>query len=143
MGSTAIPGIWAKPVIDILIEATSLVALDRRDAAFGESGFIGKGEKGIAGRRFYIKDNYKGARSHHVQAFEVSSPHIKRHLAFRDYLLAHRPVASEYSRLKEAIAADWRGVDDYIERKASFVEQTERLALAWARGKACAQEGEA
>lgn len=143
VGSTAIPNILAKPVIDILIEATSLEALDRRYAAFLKAGFLGKGEKGIEGRRFYIKDNAQGVRSHHIHAFTAGSFHIERHLAFRDYLLAHSEVASEYSRVKEAIAADWRGIDDYIARKASFVVQTEKAALEWARGKIPARGGRA
>lgn len=133
VGSTAIRGILAKPVIDILIEATSLEALDRKDAAFGQAGFIGKGEKGIAGRRYFMKDNKEGVRSHHIHAFARGSHHIERHLAFRDYLLAHPDVARAYSEVKERILADWRGIDDYIARKASFVVETERAALEWAR----------
>ena len=133
VGSTAIPDILAKPVIDILIEATSLDALDRAHAAFGRAGFIGKGEKGIEGRRYFMKDNEEGVRSHHIHAFEHGSHHIERHLAFRDYLLAHPEIARSYSRVKEGILADWRGIDDYIERKASFVVETERAALEWYR----------
>lgn len=143
VGSTAIPGILAKPVIDILIEASSLEALDRRNTAFLKAGFVGKGEKGIEGRRFYIKDNAEGVRSHHIHAFEVGAFHIERHLAFRDYLLAHREVASDYSQVKEAIVADWRGIDDYIARKASFVVKTEKAALEWARGQANAAQSAA
>lgn len=135
VGSTAIPGILAKPVIDILIEAASLEALDRKHAAFRKAGFVGKGEKGIEGRRYFIKDNEKGVRSHHIHAFEKGSPHIERHLAFRDYLLAHPDVARAYSQVKERILADWRGIDDYIERKASFVVETERAALEWYRAR--------
>ncbi len=135
IGSTAIPAILAKPVIDILIEATSLEALERKAAAFRQAGFIGKGEKGIEGRRYFMKDNEEGVRSHHIHAFERGSPHIERHLAFRDYLLAHPDVARAYSQVKEHILADWRGIDDYIARKASFVVETERAALEWYRGR--------
>lgn len=133
VGSTAIPDILAKPVIDILIEASSLEALDRAHAAFREAGFIGKGEKGIKGRRYFMKDNEEGVRSHHIHAFEKGSHHIERHLAFRDYLLAHPQIAQAYSQVKERIVADWRGIDDYIARKASFVVETERAALDWYR----------
>ncbi|MEM1196986.1 MAG: GrpB family protein [Pseudomonadota bacterium] len=141
VGSTAIPGILAKPVIDILIEASSLEALDQRRAAFWNAGFLGKGEKGIKGRRFYIKDNYQGVRSHHIHAFEQGSFHIERHLAFRDYLLAHPEIASAYSQVKERILEDWRGTDDYIARKSSFVVEAERAALDWARKRATGERG--
>ncbi|MEL6737787.1 MAG: GrpB family protein [Pseudomonadota bacterium] len=139
VGSTAIPDILAKPVIDILIEATSLEALDRAHAAFGRAGFIGKGEKGIKGRRYFMKDNDEGVRSHHIHAFEQGSQHIERHLAFRDYLLAHPAVARDYSQVKEDILADWRGIDDYIARKASFLVETERAALDWYRARSITQ----
>ncbi|MEL6486396.1 MAG: GrpB family protein [Pseudomonadota bacterium] len=135
VGSTAIPDILAKPVIDILIEATSLEALDRSHDAFGRAGFIGKGEKGIEGRRYFMKDNEEGVRSHHIHAFAQGSHHIERHLAFRDYVLAHPDIARSYSQVKERIVADWRGIDDYIARKASFVVETERAALDWYRAR--------
>ncbi|MEM6857367.1 MAG: GrpB family protein [Pseudomonadota bacterium] len=135
VGSTAIPDILAKPVIDILIEATSLEALGRAHDAFGRAGFIGKGEKGIEGRRYFMKDNVEGARSHHIHAFAKGSPHIERHLAFRDYLLAYPDIARAYSQVKQEILADWRGIDDYIARKASFVGETERAALNWYRAR--------
>ncbi|MEL7317335.1 MAG: GrpB family protein [Pseudomonadota bacterium] len=140
VGSTAIPGILAKPVIDILIEATSLEALDRKHAAFGRAGFIGKGEKGIEGRRYFMKDNDEGVRSHHIHAFGKGSHHIERHLAFRDYLIAHPDVARAYSHVKKRILADWRGIDDYIARKASFVIEIERAALEWYRSVSRAEE---
>lgn len=142
VGSTAIPGILAKPVIDILIEASSLEALDSKHAAFGRAGFLGMGEKGIEGRRYFVKDNEGGVRSHHIHAFANGSPHIERHLAFRDYLLAHADKARAYSQVKERILADWHGIDHYIARKASFVVETERAALEWYRGYSRSEEGQ-
>lgn len=133
VGSTAIPDILAKPVIDILIEATSLDALDRAHAAFGRAGFIAKGENDIEGRRYFIKDDEQGVRSHHIHAFAKGSHHIERHLAFRNYLLAHTKTARAYSQVKERILGDWHGIDDYIARKASFLVETERAALQWYR----------
>ncbi|MEM6585002.1 MAG: GrpB family protein [Pseudomonadota bacterium] len=135
VGSTAIPGIYAKPVIDVLIEATSLDALDQRASAMRARDYVPRGEKGISGRRYYPKDDREGVRTHHVHAFAKGSPHIERHLAFRDYLLAHRDVAARYCELKRNILKDWRGLQDYIARKASFVVETEARALAWARAQ--------
>ncbi|MEM9087032.1 MAG: GrpB family protein [Pseudomonadota bacterium] len=133
VGSTAIPGILAKPVIDILVEATSLEAIDRRTGLMASKGFMAKGEKGIAGRRYFSKDDAHGVRTHHVHAFAQGSPHLRRHLAFRDYVLAHPRVAARYNGVKQAILSDWQGLEDYIARKSAFVEETERAALEWRR----------
>lgn len=64
VGSTAIPGILAKPVIDVLVEATSLEAIDQRTGPMASKGFMAKGEKGIAGRRYFSKDDAQIGRAH-------------------------------------------------------------------------------
>ncbi|MEM7703741.1 MAG: GrpB family protein [Pseudomonadota bacterium] len=136
IGSTAIPGIYAKPVIDILVEASSVEALDRLTPDLVAAGYIAKGEYGISGRRYFTKTNTEGIRTHHLHAYGRASPEIERHLVFRDYLLAHPEIAQDYSRLKRDILADWRGLDYYIARKATFVVETERVAVEWNRRSA-------
>ena len=94
IGSTAVPGLVAKPVIDILLEVEDLEILDEFDSALEELGYIVKGEYGISGRRFYLKGTLD--RTHHIHAFVAGSHDAVRHLAVRDYLMAHRDVAEEY-----------------------------------------------
>jgi len=103
-GSTAIPGIYAKPVLDILIEATNLPDLDAHNPDMAILGYQAMGEYGIPRRRFYRKNDSTGTRTHHIHAFATGSPELKRHLAFRDYLRTHPDSAKQYSDLKKKLA---------------------------------------
>lgn len=131
IGSTAIPGIMAKPIIDILIEARSLEAVDARAEAVKAIGYEARGEYGIAGRRYFKKAPLAPAgMGFHVHAYASRSEHIVRHLQFRDYLLLKPGVAQDYSALKRSLS-DANGVlvADYADRKAGFVRRIEQLAL--------------
>ncbi len=131
IGSTAVPGILAKPIIDILVEAQALDHLDAATPAMEGLGYEVMGEFGIAGRRYFRKSSETGIRLVHVHGFLKGSPGAIRHLAFRDFLLENPEVAQDYSRLKQRALEDWRGMDAYIAGKAQFVQATERLALEW------------
>lgn len=133
IGSTAIPDISAKPIIDILIEATSLAAIDQGNAAMEAAGYEPRGAFGIEGRRYFKKVGAPPeVPGFHVHAFEQGSPHIVRHLLFRDYLLAKPEVAHAYSALKLSLA-DKTGAlpSDYFARKANIVAQIEKYAFAF------------
>lgn len=127
IGSTAVPGLPAKPIIDMLGIAASLDAIDASSLA--KLGFTALGEYGIEGRRYFRKEAPNGARTHHLHIFAAGHPDIERHLAFRDYLRAHPPVAADYAALK----ADLAGRDDYQQAKAAFVVATAAAAVAWRR----------
>lgn len=130
MGSTAVPGLPAKPIIDILVEVADLGAVDALNPALEQIGYRPQGEKGIAGRRFFQKGGH--LRTHHVHAFRLGDPNIARHLAFRDYLLAHPRVAFEYGQLKLSLAAQFRDHPaGYQAAKSDFVLEHEARALAW------------
>jgi GrpB-like predicted nucleotidyltransferase (UPF0157 family) len=139
IGSTAIPGVRAKPVIDILLEVKDIDALDQYDAGMEGIGYVPKGEFGIPGRRFYLKGVYD--RTHHIHAFNAGSPHVRRHIAFRDYLIAHPRVAAEYADLKARCAAECDNDNDrYCEGKREFVSRHEEKALEWMRCKEAARD---
>lgn len=131
IGSTSIPGIHAKPIIDILVEATSLDALDERSGAMIALGYESLGELGIPGRRYFRKDEENGARVCQVHAFEAGSPGAVRHLAFRDYLRTHPNLAKEYSELKIQLAQRNLDIEAYMDGKDAFIKALERQALAW------------
>lgn len=80
IGSTAISGIVAKPVIDMLAVVTDVTTLDRRATLLEEIGYEALGEFGIPGRRYFRKDSAEGIRTHQIQAFGIGSPEIDRHL---------------------------------------------------------------
>lgn len=132
MGSTAVPGLEAKPVIDILAVVPRVEALDDRGAAFASLGYEAMGEFGIVGRRYFRKNDDTGRRTHQVHAFSAGSAEILRHLDFRDYLRAHSDVRDAYASLKRRLAAEC--VDDmqyYSEGKTRFIRDIERRAARW------------
>ena len=127
MGSTAIPDVPAKPIIDILVEATSLDDLDLRSAELQDNGYEARGEYGIAGRRYFKKPAANNAPGVHLHAYLVGSYEIKRHLAFRDYLRLKPVLAEEYARIKKNLC-DENGIlaAGYQNAKQPFVD---RIAL--------------
>lgn len=134
IGSTAIPGILAKPTIDILGAVPHLRSIDSKVGALQKLGYEALGSHGINGRRYFRKTNALGERSHHLHVFVHGSPHIERYLAFRDYLIAKPEVATEYSALKEKLSNDKtssRG--SYEDGKDPFVRNVQEKALEWFR----------
>lgn len=137
IGSTSIPGICAKPVIDVLAEIDSLDGLDERAHRMVEVGYEAMGEYGIPGRRYFRRDDARGVRETQVHAFVTGSEAAVRHLAFRDYLRANPAVAQEYSELKLRLASRHpTNMEAYMDGKNPFIRETERVALAWRRSSA-------
>jgi GrpB-like predicted nucleotidyltransferase (UPF0157 family) len=133
IGSTNILKIHAKPVIDMLVEVQDITQVDQQSPAMLALGYESMGEHGIPGRRFFRKDNAAGMRTHHVHTFAVGDPAIDRHLAFRNYLIAHPEVAQRYSNLKRALAdrLDPHDIDGYMDGKHQFIKDIEKRAIAW------------
>jgi GrpB-like predicted nucleotidyltransferase (UPF0157 family) len=130
IGSTAIPNIYAKPIIDILVEVKDITLVDQCNAAIAALGYEVMGEFGIPGRRYFRKDNEIGTRTHHIHTYEVNSPDIKRHLAFRDYMIAHPEDARKYSELKRQLANQYpHNIDRYMDGKDSLIKEMETKAL--------------
>ena len=130
IGSTAIPGIFAKPVIDVLMEVNDVMALDRHTSALTDLGYEAMGEFGITGRRYFRKDSAGGVRTHQIHAFEAGSPAIERHLAFRNYMIAHPAIARSYSLLKRQLAASHpNDIEAYMDGKDSFIKEHETKAI--------------
>ena len=132
IGSTAIPGIHAKPVLDFMVEVQDLEQLDLQTTAMEALGYEAMGEYGIPDRRFFRKKNEQGVRTHHVHSFQVGSQGGLRHLAFRDYMIAHPQVAQAYSDLKRSLARQHpEDRQAYIEGKDPFIKEHEQKAIAW------------
>ena len=132
IGSTAILGIYAKPIIDILLVVQSLKSLDAKDQNMRELGYEPKGEFGIPERRYFRKDSTSGDRTHQIHSFVQGSAGAIRHLAFRDYMNCHNEAAREYSDLKQGLAASFpNDIQKYMNGKDAFIKQHEAAALAW------------
>lgn len=132
IGSTAIAGVWAKPIIDILGEAAAIEAVDKATAGLEASGYQAMGEYGIPGRRYFRKTSAGGRRTHHLHFYEAGSLEVARHLAFRDYLRANPSRASEYSAVKREIGLrpTGRGLS-YQEAKAPLMKRLNAEAWRW------------
>ncbi|MDX2241092.1 MAG: GrpB family protein [Leptolyngbyaceae cyanobacterium bins.302] len=123
IGSTAIPGIYAKPIIDLLVEVESITQMDQQVAVMQALGYEAMGEYGIPGRRYFRKHNAEGDRTHHAHAFQTGSPEIKRHLIFRDYLIAHPADAQAYSELKQQLAKQHpHDIEAYMDGKDGLIQ---------------------
>jgi GrpB-like predicted nucleotidyltransferase (UPF0157 family) len=132
IGSTAIPGIFAKPIIDMLLEVEDIQAFDALSSALTELGYEAKGEFGIPGRRYFRKESTEGMRTHQIHAFEKGSPASERHLAFRDYMIGQPAIAQSYSLLKQQLAASHPDdIEAYMDGKDSFVKEHEAKAITW------------
>lgn len=128
VGSTAIPGLWAKPIIDIVVAARALEDVDACNAAMENIGYEARGEHGIEGRRYFKKVG-AACEGVHVHMFAGGSEPIAGHLQFRDFLLLRPDLAQDYSALKQSLAGpDGVPVDDYAARKAAFVRRIQALA---------------
>jgi len=134
IGSTSVPGLDAKPVIDMLAVVAELAVVDAHSDAIRSIGYEVMGEFGIPGRRYFRRDDAAGMRTHQIHAFQSDSPQIDRHLAFRDYLRAHPAVAAEYAAIKRRLAAAHpNDIEAYMDGKDAFIKRVEAEALAWAK----------
>jgi GrpB-like predicted nucleotidyltransferase (UPF0157 family) len=103
IGSTSIPGIPAKPILDILAAVTMLADVEAFTQDLNKIGYEDKGDGGVPGRRFFVKGT-EAKRTHHLNFCEMSSFFWRSHLAFCDYLERHPEIAREYSALKRGLA---------------------------------------
>jgi GrpB-like predicted nucleotidyltransferase (UPF0157 family) len=133
-GSTAVPGLAAKPIVDMLVEVTSLDETRRRIVPILESqgyDYFWRPTWGEDTPPFYawfIKRDENGTRTHHIHMVERQFEHWDR-LLFRDYLIAHPEVAREYGELKQRICTRYRNDRiAYTKAKSKFVERVMRAA---------------
>ncbi|MFJ7678447.1 GrpB family protein [Peribacillus sp. NPDC097198] len=131
IGSTAIPTIHAKPVIDMVVEVKWLNRVDEYNADMDRIGYEAMGEYGIAHRRFFVKGGDK--RTHHVHVFQRGNEEIIRHVRFRDYMIAHPEEAHKYSQLKKRLAKVFPNeMAEYIEGKNKYIQEIDKRAKKWA-----------
>ncbi len=131
IGSTAVEGLCAKPIIDIMPVVTDVEKVDDFDESFRKSGYECMGEFGIPGRRYYRKGG--DDRTHQIHIFGMTDKeNIERHLAVRDYLRKHAEVAERYGALKKHLAQKFPlDIEGYCEGKDAFVKAMEIDALRW------------
>ncbi len=121
IGSTAIPGIKAKPIIDMLGEVKDIGAVPYFNTEMSKIGYQAKGEMGITGRQYFRKGK-RTVHTHHLHIFQAGHPEIRRHLAFVNYMNSHPAEALEYSALKSKLVEEFRtNPERYTMAKTDFI----------------------
>ncbi len=131
IGSTAIPDMPAKPIIDVLVEVKNIHRIDDFTERLAVNGYRAFGENGIPGRRFFIKGTLSN-RTHHIHMFQTGDHEIDRHLAFRDFLIANHHEALQYGALKKKLAQENPvDIEKYIQGKHDFIQTIDKMAAEW------------
>ncbi|HEY7422327.1 MAG TPA: GrpB family protein, partial [Gaiellaceae bacterium] len=120
VGSTAVPGLAAKPIVDLDVVVHSPDDVAAAIERLCGLGYTYQGDKGIPGREALLWP--PGTTRHHLYVVVAGSEPLQAHLAFRDHLREHPEVAEEYGALKRRLADEYR--DDrlgYTEAKSEFV----------------------
>lgn len=131
IGSTSVPGLPAKPVIDLLPVFDSPASAQAARPALERLGYIWRGENGLEGRCYATRPaSDTGALPIHAHAYAQGHPAIARHLAFRDALTANAALRAAYAAVKAAAAARHpEGGQAYVDAKGPWIEKTTNLAL--------------
>lgn len=137
-GSTAVPGLAAKPIVDMLVEVADLEAVKTRVVPVLEAQgyeYFWRPTRGDDGGPFYAwfikRDPVTGVRTHHIHMVEADFAEHWNQLLFRDYLIAHPDTAREYEMLKRRLAAA-HPTDRvrYTEEKTAFIATATAAAVA-------------
>lgn len=134
IGSTSVPNLSAKPIIDILGEVDRLELFDELTPKLDEMNYMAKGENGMKGRRYFYKVTERGSanRTVHLHVFQKGNPEIKRHLLFRDYLRSHPAAVQKYAAIKEKAARLYpEDIDSYMAMKDPVIKNLEAEAIEW------------
>ncbi len=133
IGSTSVPGLAAKPVIDLMPIVSDLDGFDAIQGHVEALGFGWHGEFGVEGRRFCTFDDPDtGTRLVQLHCYKTGSPHARRQLAFRDYIRAFPDVAKAYEMEKRRACALYPDNSvEYSREKGEFIRSVEGKAASW------------
>lgn len=127
IGSTSIPGLAAKPVIDMIPVVADISQVDEANARMQALGYAINGEYGIPFRRYFHKGGSQ--RTHHIHAFEAGHVDIERHLKFRDWMRTHTEDREAYARLKQDLARQYpQDIMAYCLGKERFIADIDKKA---------------
>lgn len=123
VGSTSIPEVKAKPIIDIAIGVKNLKDGEKCIKPLKQLGYEYKHSAGIKGRHFFAKGSEKNW-THHIHIVKLNGRFWKNYILFRDYLRKHKKAIQEYNELKEKLAKKYKNDrDTYTAQKHSFIQK--------------------
>ncbi len=129
IGSTAIPGICAKPIIDIMVGLNRLEDLEDLLEPLAALGYLYKGEQTIPGWHFFVKGDAE-RKTHHLHVVASQSNFWTTRLLFQEYLCQHPEVAEAYESLKQQLARQYpNDRASYTQGKADFIQAVIEMAL--------------
>lgn len=132
IGSTAIPRIRAKPILDLMPVISNLLEFEKLRPVVEGLGYVWWDEYGLAGRRYCtLDDPLTSHRRVQLHCYEQNSSEVTRHLAFRDYLRSRPDLAHEYD-VEKARCRDMHPLDShaYGDCKSAWVQKIEAEALS-------------
>jgi GrpB-like predicted nucleotidyltransferase (UPF0157 family) len=135
VGSTAVPGLAAKPIIDLQLSVADMEPRERYVAPLERLGYLFVPAPESPDYHFFAKPPER-PRTYHLHVCETRGEHEFRHVAVRDFLRSHPDEAMHYAALKREVVA--RHPQDrlaYIDGKNSYVTALERRAVTWARSR--------
>jgi GrpB-like predicted nucleotidyltransferase (UPF0157 family) len=122
IGSTSVPGLKAKPVIDMVVGVKSLDDTFDLIDDLASIGYAFKGESGVPGRNFFVKTINK-IRTHQIHVTEINSYRWFRFTLFRDYLCNNPDALKQYQEIKESMSAKfYNNKKAYSDGKISFID---------------------
>lgn len=121
VGSTAITGLWAKPIIDMIPVVKDIFAVEQQNQAMQSLGFIAKGEHGMLFRRFFQRVNSVPACNVHI--YEEGSGEIDRLIRFREYLNNNEHYKQQYADLKRELATKINDITKYTLAKDELIKE--------------------
>ena len=122
VGSTSVPGLAAKPIIDIDVVIADGAALPAVIDALAAIGYIHEGDLGIPDREAFRYDTKPHLQMHHLYVCPADSAELQRHLRFRDFLRSHPEAAQRYGDVKRQAAALYpTDIDQYIAYKSGCI----------------------
>lgn len=127
IGSTSVPGLAAKPVIDMLPVVLDISKVDGANESMEALSYVAKGEYGIPFRRYFQKGGNQ--RTHQAHVFEIGNPEIERHLKFRDWMRIHSEDREAYACLKQDLAGQYPyDINAYCLGKEDFIAMIDKKA---------------
>ncbi len=127
VGSTAVPGLDAKPILDIAVAVASAAIISQCKQPLCSLGYIDRGDGGVDGGYLFVKDAALDVRTHHLHLVAIDDPQWRNYLRFRDVLRSDEMLRTTYANLKRALQEKFsQDRKAYAAAKHDFIRDTLR-----------------